>query len=109
MATRQNSFRHGRDIKNVLKKGDTFPADGLSIRRLGSQQSRLAIIVSKKVHKHAVVRNRIRRRISEVIRELRKHQPSMGDTVVVVKEAAIANQDYEVHKRNIVKILDRKQ
>jgi ribonuclease P protein component len=33
---------------------------------------RLAVVVSRKVHKSAVVRNRIRRRVYETMRELKK-------------------------------------
>ena len=51
-----------------------------SPRKPGSRY-RAAVVVSKKVHKSAVVRNRIRRRIFEIIR---LHQASLGSVDIVV-------------------------
>lgn len=50
---------------------------------------RLAIVVSKKVHKSAVVRNRIRRRLYEAFR-LQVTEPKPYDMVVTVFHESLA-------------------
>lgn len=55
------------------------------------KQWRAAVVVSRKVHKSAVVRNRIRRRIYEVIRNsIPKDAPAM-DMVFIVHTTQVAD------------------
>lgn len=71
MIAQKNRF-HGRgSIAVIYKKGKTARTEGLTLRYLTSTRNdfRIAVVVSKKVSKSAVVRNRIRRRLYEVIRE----------------------------------------
>lgn len=70
MISRLHRF-HGHGSLNYLyKNGKTVRADFLSMRYAHARQPdyRLAVIVSKKVSKKAVVRNRIRRKIYEIVR-----------------------------------------
>lgn len=46
--------------------------------------TRIAVVVSRKVHKRAVVRNRIRRRIYEILREELPRIATVHDIVVIV-------------------------
>jgi len=48
------------------------------------KNSRFAVIVSKKVHKAAVGRNRIRRRVYEIIRDAQPHFDSTIDLAIIV-------------------------
>lgn len=55
------------------------------------QTYRAAVVVSKKVNKSAVVRNRIRRRIYEIIRQ---HEQQLGkplDIIITVYSEAVAD------------------
>lgn len=54
------------------------------------EQYRLAIVVSKKVHKSAVVRNRIRRRLYEAVRRLEGSIREPYDIVITVFHQNIA-------------------
>lgn len=49
------------------------------------QNYRAAVVVSKKVHKSAVVRNRIRRRIYEQVRLYMNNSPKLADMIFVVQ------------------------
>ncbi len=51
---------------------------------------RLAVVVSKKVHKSAVVRNRIRRRVYEAVRRLENRINEPYDIVITVFHQNIA-------------------
>lgn len=52
---------------------------------------RVAVVVSKKVHKSAVVRNRIRRRLYEIIRLLVPEQTPPYDIVLIVYSESVAD------------------
>ncbi len=55
------------------------------------KQWRAAIVVSRKVHKSAVIRNRIRRRLYEVLRTSIPATASPTDLVFVVHSSAVAD------------------
>ena len=70
MIAKQNRF-HGRNSLNtVYRKGKAVRGEYASLRYASSRRKdyRLAVVVSRKVSKSAVVRNRIRRRIYEIVR-----------------------------------------
>jgi ribonuclease P protein component len=66
MISRSHRF-HGRgSLKYVYQRGQTIRGNQITLRFVTNdrrQDYRAAVIVSRKVHKSAVVRNRIRRRI----------------------------------------------
>jgi ribonuclease P protein component len=71
MLSRRHRF-HGRtSLVRVYRRGSTVRAPHLALRyarNTGATDYRVAVIVSRKVHKSAVARNRLRRRIYEIIR-----------------------------------------
>lgn len=54
------------------------------------QTYRVAVVVSKKVHKSAVVRNRIRRRLYETIREIESQITKPYDIAISVHDERLA-------------------
>ena len=68
-------------------------------------QARLGVTVSKRVDKHAVGRNRIRRQIKEVFRACRAQLPA-GDYVVLAKPEA-AKADNAQLRRDLLSLLGR--
>lgn len=71
MITQSNRFHGLNSLSGVYRKGQTVSLPFISLKYLtakGSKPYRLAVVVSRKVDKSAVVRNRIRRRIYELIR-----------------------------------------
>ena len=60
---------------------------------------RLAVVVSKKVNKSAVVRNRIRRRIYEALRLVEDQITEPYDMVITVFHERIAEIEHEELKR----------
>ena len=72
MLGRTHRFHGHKALNGVYRHGKTVRASALSLRysRLSSEKPyRVAIVVSRKVSKSAVTRNRIRRRIYAVVRE----------------------------------------
>jgi len=64
-----NRLRLGRDIDRVYRQGRYGRGEFLAVKMLKrpSGESRAVVIVGKKVSKKAVVRNRIRRRLVELL------------------------------------------
>ena len=77
---------HG-SLRYVYKNGQAIRSARVTIKYTKNPHrahSRFAIVVSKKVHKSAVGRNRIRRRIYEVIRQELPKVASSHDVVLLV-------------------------
>lgn len=87
MLAKARRLRQERDIVRVYKKGRSGGAADLHVKALktGWPGTRVAIVVSKKVSKKAVVRNTIRRRVSGQIEELWNSLLPGYDVVVTVR------------------------
>lgn len=71
MISRQYRFHGLGSLRAVYRHGKTVRGPFSSLKYLSNhkhQTYRAAVVVSRKVHKSAVIRNRIRRRIYEVLR-----------------------------------------
>lgn len=70
---------------------------------------RLAVVVSRKVSKSAVVRNRIRRRIYEIVRKARKDSthPWQFDLLISVYDERIAAMPHQQLEQAIYKLLEK--
>ncbi len=72
MLAQKHRFHGYGSLRGVYQKGQGFRGSLISLKftsRDPRKDYRVAVVVSKKVHKSAVVRNRIRRRIYELIRK----------------------------------------
>jgi ribonuclease P protein component len=65
MLSRTHRFHGYGSLKKVYANGKSVRGGLIGLKYLagGSKPYRVAVVVSKKVHKSAVVRNRIRRRL----------------------------------------------
>lgn len=71
MIARTHRFRGHNSLRFVYQNGRTLRSTSLGLRfAVNSRRKtyRCAVVVSKKISKSAVVRNRIRRRIYEIVR-----------------------------------------
>ena len=84
MISRLFRFHGYNSLTAVYKRGVTVRGPLISLKYLPRKPGagyRAAVVVSKKVHKSAVVRNRIRRRMFELVR---LNQTSLGDVDMVL-------------------------
>jgi ribonuclease P protein component len=103
---------HGRNSLNaVYQKGKAVRGDYISLRYLATRRKdyRLAVVVSRKVSKSAVKRNRTRRRIYEIVRLYRKEKDQAWpvDIVISVFDEKAATLPAERLREKVVKMLDR--
>lgn len=92
---------HG-SLRYVYKNGQAIRSRLLTVKYVKNahrNHSRFAVVVSKKVHKSAVGRNRIRRRIYEVIRaELRRFTSPHDVAIIVFSSELITLSAPELHE-----------
>lgn len=94
MLRRANRFHGYNSLNDVYRHGSTVRANELSIRYKVNpkrKQYRTAVVVSKKVSKSAVVRNRIRRRVFEIIRNQENAIKQPFDIVISIHSENISN------------------
>ncbi|MBW3537867.1 ribonuclease P protein component [Candidatus Parcubacteria bacterium] len=87
MLARQYRLRQPRDINRVYSRGRFGAAGQLQVKTLKTNwpRSRAAIVVSRKVSKKAVTRNRIRRRLAAQLAAAWATVPAGYDIVVSVR------------------------
>jgi len=89
-----------KDFQKIFKSGKSLFSTILRLKVLPNSLSlsRFAIVVSGKVSKKAIIRNRLKRQISEVIR-LNLNSIKKGyDIVVIVKPDMIGKSYEEIEK-----------
>ncbi len=99
----QYRFHGHGSLQYVYKRGEAQRSRLMTVKTTRNKRrdmSRFAVGVSKKVHKSAVGRNRIRRRLYEVVRAELPAIKEPHDVVIIVTSSEILAQPYaELHKQ----------
>lgn len=88
----QYRFHGHGSLRYVYSKGQAVRSRHFTIkttRNIRRKYPRFAVVISKKVHKSAVGRNRMRRRIYEIIRLEISQMKSVQDVAVIVLSAEV--------------------
>jgi ribonuclease P protein component len=111
MISKLNRFHGRKSLDFVYRKGTTVRGELLSLRLTNSRREdyRLAVVVSRKVSKSAVVRNHIRRRIYETVRLYMKRtgQPLKKDIVVTVYDQRVEQLPTEKLDKTLSALLEK--
>lgn len=103
---------HGRGVlKKLYKNSRPVRSQSMVLRSQvlpHRSNSRFAVVVSKKIAKSAVVRNRIRRRIYEILRNCHSEIDSR-DYVVIVTSPDIINISHEDLKNQLLSLINKVQ
>lgn len=96
MLNKKYRFHSRGGVRYVYQKGKTVRSPKMSLVFADNTRdfTRVAVVVSKKVEKSAVKRNRIRRRIYEVIRNNFNHLPKKKDYILVVFSNSVLNMPF---------------
>ena len=92
MISQAHRFHGLGSLKYVYAQGKTVRSASMGLRYADNPRRktwRAAVVVSKKVHKSAVKRNRIRRRIYEVIRTSQILDEQAKDIVISVYDGQV--------------------
>ncbi len=87
MISRKHRFHGYNSLRHVYQHGETARGPIFAVKALLNERRsshRVAVVVSRKIHKSAVARNRMRRRLYETVRQL---EPDIGrpfDIIITV-------------------------
>lgn len=99
-----------KEIQRVIEKGEKFFVKGLIVyiyTDTNYKFSRLAVLVSSKVEKLSVVRNKFKRRIREIFR-LNKHKILKPVDVVVIATKESIKAKYKALEESFIAALKSK-
>lgn len=120
MFNQQHRLKKKRDIEIVFENG-RFVASSLSTMKLwhvdpekfpkrsySKNELKIAVVVSKKVSKSAVKRNRLKRQMREVIRLLLKKEAlRQGNYIVLMAKPEMLGKAYAEIEKDIVSLLKK--
>lgn len=102
MISKKHRFHGYGSLRYTYSKGSTVRGPLCAIKYTLSNKRnsyRLAVVVSKKVNKSAVTRNKIRRRLYEAVRLIEDQIKEPYDIIITVYHERIAEIEYEEIKR----------
>lgn len=108
MLAQQYRFHGYGSLKFLYHKGKVFRSRSISLRVAHNERrtdSRVAVIVTKKVFKSAPKRNRIRRRVYEIVRANWGHIRSAHDILISVYDPASTVMPYGDLENNVIDML----
>jgi len=96
MLSKLNRLRKDKDIQKVFKEGRGHREDFLFLKLIenGLKESRFAFIVGQRVSKKAVLRNKIKRRLREIVfSKLSTIKPGLD--MVMVAQKGLEVKDFK--------------
>ena len=97
MLSKKYRFHSRGGVRYVYQKGKTVRSPKMSLIFADNTRgfTRVAVVVSKKTEKLAVNRNRIRRRVYEVIRKNFEYLPKKKDYIIVVFSNSVLKMPFD--------------
>ncbi len=92
MISREYRFHGHGSLRYVSKNAQAMRSKWFAVKAVTNPRRpapRLAVVVSRKIHKRAVVRNRIRRRVYELLRQELPKLQNVYDIVVIVTSVEV--------------------
>ncbi|MBI4033370.1 ribonuclease P protein component [Candidatus Saccharibacteria bacterium] len=108
MISKAHRFAGSRSLRFVYQNGTTARGPIFSIKAAPNPRQksyRAAVVVSRKVHKSAVARNRMRRRLYEIIRSLESDIDRPFDIVLTVFSESLLDEPPQSLARQVKKQL----
>ncbi len=108
MLSLKNRLKKEKDFQRVFSHGRMAASDLMSIRFLNNdiQETRVGFIVSKKVSKKAVLRNRIKRVLREQMKK-RMDKIIKGFDIIITAKGKILELESEEIGESLEKLLKR--
>lgn len=108
MLNRKYRFHSRGGVRYVYQKGKTIRSPEMSLVFANNTRgfTRMAVVVSKKVEKTAVKRNRIRRRVYEVLRLNFDNIPKERDYIFVVFSKKVLEMPFSELEEIVGKLVE---
>jgi ribonuclease P protein component len=108
MLPKENRLKRKKEFEVVFKEGKTLKGNYFFLKYSEGEDSKTKIgfVVSKKVSKLAVTRNRAKRRMREIVR-LRKKEIKDGMRIIIIALSPIKDASYEEIEKDIANLLEK--
>ncbi|MFH0873798.1 MAG: ribonuclease P protein component [Candidatus Komeilibacteria bacterium] len=108
MLPADNRLKRDQDFQKVAAKGRYGYSALLTVKYCPNHLpvSRFGFVISTKVDKRAVVRNRIKRRVREIIR-LKLDEIKLGFDIVIIMKKASVEAKYADFSQDLFLVLER--
>lgn len=96
------------DFKRIYQKGKFFSNEFFLVKLHPNRfpNNRFAVIVNKKISKKAVIRNKIKRQIREIIR-INQGQLKTGFDIIVIVKKDLTRESYKNIEQNLLHLFKR--
>lgn len=108
MISSSHRFHGYNSLRFVYRNGRTVRGPLFAVKSALNPKRktyRLAVVVSRKVHKSAVARNRVRRRLYEAVRSMENNIVEPHDVVITVFQDTLIDEPPETLLRQLKKQL----
>ena len=107
MLSKKYRFHSRGGVRYVYQKGKTIRSPKMSLVFVDNERgfTRVAVVVSKRVEKSAVTRNRIRRRVYEAIRLNFVQLPKKRDYVFVIFTKNVMKMKFSELEKNLGELI----
>ena len=108
MLPKKNRLKKKKDVERVFKKGKRSKEDFLVLKTVKNdlKNSRFAFVISRKVSKKATLRNKIRRRLSELIR-FKIKRVKKGMDLILIAVPGLEEKDFWEINETINKLFQK--
>jgi len=108
MLAKQQRLVKQKDFEKVFKRARSCFSKSLGVKALVNEleHNRFGIVISAKISKKAVERNKLKRQIRQAAREFSQTLKSGFDIVILARPGFI-NQDYKIVKAELEKIFTK--
>lgn len=110
MLPKENRLKKEKEFKAVFKGGRTLKGKSVFLKYLanGTDKTRIGFVVSKKISKLAVERNKAKRRMREIVRS-KKDNIKEGLSIIIVSLPPIKGMTYGEIKEDLESLLNKKE
>jgi ribonuclease P protein component len=108
MLPKKHKLTKEKDFQRVFKEGKYYQQNFITLKMVKNslKTSRFGFVIGLKISKKATVRNKIRRRLNEIIR-LNLDQIKPGFDLVILPKLEIAEKNYQEIKENLIILLKK--
>jgi len=110
MLPKENRLKKEKEFEAVFKGGRTIKGKSVFLRYLinGTDKTKVGFVVSKKISKLAVVRNKAKRRMRDIVR-LKKDGLKEGLSIVIISLPSITKLTYKEIKEDLENLLSKEE
>lgn len=110
MLPKENRLKKEKEFEAVFKGGRSFKGKSVFLKYLinGTDKTKIGFVVSKKISKLAVERNKAKRRMREIVR-LKRGGIKDGLSIIVIPLPPIKTMSYGELKEDLENLLNKKE